>query len=185
MSHIVRARRNQSKVEHLGEDDSDASQTMSITDNVCTDSSDRYDSDYSNQSDSEYTYSSNNQSDNGLSTEAQEPADSYIVPIFPDMDMEEVSCSGFEINFDDLDRLNDLFQMWHDENEGISICEDDFEEDRQQQSIDKNGDICLPDMVINPETETLMTEEEYTQKQKASTEAPAQWRRGKKKKSPI
>lgn len=184
MSHIVRARRNQSKVEHLGEDDdSDASQTMSMTDHACTDSSDRYDSDYSNQYDSEHTYSSDDQSDNGPQTEIQEPANSYAVPIFPDMDMEEVPYSGFEINFDDLDRLDDLFQMWRNENEGISISEEDYEdyfEDCTQHTIDENGDICFPVMVIDPETDTLMTEEKYAEKQKAAKEAPTQWRRGKK-----
>lgn len=184
MSHIVRARRNQSKVEQLGEDDdSDASQTMSMTDHACTDSSDRYDSDYSNQYDSEHTYSSDDQSDNGPQTEMQEPANSYAVPIFPDMDMEEVPCSGFEINFDDLDRLDDLFQMWSNENEGISISEEDYEdyfEDCTQHTIDENGDICFPVMVIDPETDTLMTEEEYAEKQKAAKEAPTQRRTGKK-----
>ncbi|ORE01746.1 hypothetical protein BCV72DRAFT_67443 [Rhizopus microsporus var. microsporus] len=154
---------------------------MSMTDHVCTDSSDRYDSDYSNQYDTEYTYSSDDQSDNGPQTEVQEPAHSYVVPIFPDMDMEEVPCSGFEINFDDLDRLNDLFQMWRDENEGISIREEDYEdyfEDCMQHTIDENGDICFPVMVIDPETDTLMAEKEYAEKQKAAKETPTQWRRG-------
>ncbi|ORE22762.1 hypothetical protein BCV71DRAFT_224273, partial [Rhizopus microsporus] len=182
MSHIIRSRRNQSKVEHLGEDDdSDASQTMSMTDHVCSDSSDRYNSDYSNQYDSEYTYSSDDQSDNGPQTDTQELAQSYAVPIFLDMDMEEIPCSGFEINFDDLDRLDDLFQMWRDENEGISISEEDYEdyfEDRTQHIIDENGDICFPVMVIDPETDTLMSEEKYVEKQKTTKEAPTQWRRG-------